>query len=267
MVDANLKDRANTFRVAFLTLASIFIMGYLNAMSLNSNDMGVMISAQSGNIVWLGIHIATGQWALLLRNILLFAGFAGGAFFALHTQSLFRNKYGQFYWNWTFFAIPIMLYPILFQYNIPAGFSLFILGFSAGATLGFFRKLYHLDINTSMATGSARFVGLSLGEVFKKGADKKKSFVNFWLFLLAVLMFSFGAFIYIIFGQIDTNLANGGLDLNLTLGASAGYYERIALTYGADLNPSSITNVVRVLGLVFFCLVPYLFCPRYKNYK
>ncbi|MCL1934941.1 MAG: DUF1275 domain-containing protein [Defluviitaleaceae bacterium] len=236
MITAPETNKTATHKVAFLTLATIFIMGYLNALSLRTTDLGVMITAQSGNIVWLGIDFTQaimghGEWIRFFSRISLFLGFAGGAGFALATANMFKNKRVQFYYDWSVFSIPIIIYPLFLQYNIPSIVSLFLLGFPAGATLGFFRKLYHLDVNTSMATGSARFVGLEFVEMLRK-KDKKAVF-TFFLFLIAVLTFSFGAGIY----QFIRNIQPA---------VSTPEYQLV-----------SYTNI----ALIIFCVIPYLFYP------
>ena len=242
-------DKWATRKVAFLTLATIFIMGYINALALRTVDITTMITAQSGNIVWLGIdftqavmgienaayYYGDSYWLSFLRRISLFLGFAGGSAIGILTKDIFKSKRIQFYYDWTLFAVPIAIYPILFQYNFPPIVSIFLLGFSAGATLRFFRRLYHLDINTSMATGSAMFVGIQFVEFIKK--KDKKEFFTLCLFLTAVLMFSFGAGIY----QLFHNLQYPGPS--------------------PDYQFISLTNI----ALVIFCVIPYFFFPKVKS--
>jgi uncharacterized membrane protein YoaK (UPF0700 family) len=269
MMTADSADRGNSFRVAFYTIMSIFIMGYLNALALNTYALGTMITPQTGNIIWLGINAGWGAWGYFFENMGLFVGFMGGAVFALFTQNKFENKKTQFFWNWTFFVLPIALYPIVFQYAMPPIIPFTLLGFAAGATLGFFRKVYHMEINTSMATGNVRFLGLHFAQAFMKKDTKgsKKEIATFWIFFVAVFAFAFGAFVYVIFARIDYALA---ADVNLTLFGNyrEGYdaYQRIspAMIHGryATYNIASYsTNIVRVVGLIVFCVVPYFFCP------
>ena len=263
MLTADTADKKNTFKVAFLTIASIFVMGYLNALALNTNDLAMMITPQTGNIIWMGIHAAQGYWPEFFETIGLFIGFMGGAVFALFTQNLFKNKSNQFFWNWSFFVIPIALYPIIFQYFVHPVISLFVLGFAAGATLGFFRKVYHMEINTSMATGNVRFLGLHFAQAFFKKDTKgnKQEVRTFWIFFAAVFSFAFGAFLYVMLARVDFGLAT---DANLTL---LGSYDGISrLTFGNYVAPPAAgTNIARVIGLIVICVIPYFFCPKYKK--
>lgn len=272
MLTADSNDRANTFKVAFLTMASIFVMGYLNALALNTYDLGAMITPQTGNIIWMGIFAASGYWGYFFETLGLFFGFMGGAVFALFTQNLFKNKSTQFFWNWSFFVIPIAIYPILLQYLVHPVISFTVLGFAAGATLGFFRKAYHMEINTSMATGNVRFLGLHFAQAFLKKETKgdKKEIKTFWIFFVAVFSFAFGAFLYAMLARVDAQLAT---DLNLTLGTYYGGTERLTLglgeiwygRYGYYLPPTGSTNVARIVGLLAICVIPYFFCPKYKK--
>jgi len=277
MLTADSNDSKNTFKVAFLTMASIFVMGYLNALALNTHALGMMITPQTGNVIWMGIYAASGYWPYFFETLGLFFGFMGGAVFALFTQNLFKNKDTQFYWNWTFFALPIALYPVLFQYVVPPIVALLLLGFAAGATLGFFRKAYHIEINTSMATGNVRFLGLHFAQAFlhKKTKGDKKEIKTFWIFFVAVFSFAFGAFFYAIFARIDVALAH---NVNIGLGIAPGPMrdtaiyaatERLTLgiSYGGLGNPlpADGPNLVRTIGLWAICIIPYFFCPKQKG--
>jgi len=263
MLIADSACRVDTFKVAFITGASIFVMGFLNGLALDTYGLSVMISAQSGNIVWMGLNAAGGYWAAFLDNVGLFLGFAGGAAFALFTQNLFKHKKKQFFYNWTIFVLPIILYPLLLQYVAPAFVALLMLGFVSGAALGFFRKMYHLEINNAMATGSARFVGLHAANAVAK-KDKREAF-SLWLFIICLFLFAAGAALYVILARADYNLADGGFRIGL------GYhsYGRLSLGlgdftghHGVDVQRLVPSNIVRFVGLVVICIIPYFFVPK-----
>lgn len=272
MLTADSADKKNTFRVAFLTAASIFVMGYLNALALNTYDLASMITPQTGNVIWMGIFLASGYWIYFIETLGLFFGFMIGAVFALFTQNKFKDKKNQFIWNWSSFVFPIMVYPVLLQYVVPAPISFFVLGFAAGATLGFFRKMYHMEINTSMATGNVRFLGLHFAQAFLKKDTRgdKIEVKTFWIFFVAVFAFMIGAFLYAMLARVDASLAT---NLNLSLGYIEGGTERLTLgmseimygRYGMYVPPSGSTNVTRIVGLFAICIIPYFFCPKYSK--
>ncbi|MCL2616533.1 MAG: DUF1275 domain-containing protein, partial [Defluviitaleaceae bacterium] len=192
MLVADSADRVATFKVAFMTGSSIFVMGYINGFALNTNDLGTMVTPQTGNVIWMGLNASMGYWGYLLENLGLFFGFMIGCIFALFTQNSFASKTTQFYYNWSVFAVPVMLYPLILQYVVPSWVSFTVIGFASGAALGFFRKMYHMEINNAMATGSVRFLGLHFAGAFLKGNQKEVA--TFWVFFACVFLFAFGAF-------------------------------------------------------------------------
>jgi uncharacterized membrane protein YoaK (UPF0700 family) len=263
MLTADSADRINTHKVAFITGASIFIMGFLNGLALDTYGLSVMISAQSGNVVWMGLNAGGGYWAGFLDNLGLFFGFAGGAAFALFTQSLFKHKPKQFFYNWTIFVLPIILYPFVLQYVVPTFVALVVLGFVSGAALGFFRKMYHLEINNAMATGSARFVGLHLAGALVK--RNRQEFASLMVFFSCIFLFAAGAFLYVVLARVDFGLADAGR----TLGLGNVTYGRLSLglgefsgQHGVDVRRLAPSNVARIFGLIVICIIPYFFCPK-----
>jgi len=259
MLIADSADRVATFKVAFMTAASIFVMGYINGLALNTNDLGVMMTPQTGNIIWLGLNAASGYWTYFFENLGLMFGFMSGAVFALFTQSLFANKKSQFFFNWSIFIVPVLLYPLIMQYVIPPIISFFVIGFSSGAALGFFRKMYHMEVNNAMATGNVRFLGLHFAGAFIK--KNKKEVATFWVFFVCVLAFAGGAFLYAILAQLDFNM--GSTIVGLGDHGVREYRQTLGLgEYRIDVVNS---NIIRYIGLVVICLIPYFFCPTKKG--
>ena len=193
----------NTFKYAFLTFASIFIMGYVNGFALNTPQLGMLVTPQTGNVIQLGLNSANGNWLALSKNILLFAGFIGGVIFSLLTQNKYPNKTVQFFFSWGCFAAPMALYP-LYSF-VGSHLSLLILAFASGSGLGFFRKIYHLDINNAMATGNVRFLGVWGAEAFiKKARTEKKEVFTFVIFLICVVLFAAGAFSFAVANKLGS---------------------------------------------------------------
>ena len=223
------EEKRATFKTAFITASTIFIMGYINAYALQTDQLGAMVTAQSGNVVWMGLNPALGNWGDFLSNLALFFGFIFGCAFAYLNQTLIKHKTGQFFLAWALFALPLALYPFYMSY-INSQVAFLIMGLSAGFGLGFFRKLYHLEVNNAMATGSVRFVGTWFAEAFinkKKGAP-----FTFALFVLCVLLFSLGAFVC-------------GIAFNLC-------------THGRGHGPVCLSTIL----LIVFCIIPCFFAPK-----
>jgi len=262
MLTADSNDKKNSFKVAFLTTASIFVMGYLNAMALNTHDLGAMISAQSGNVIWFGLNAAGGYWGAFLENFMLFAGFIIGIFLAMVLSNRFKAGPTQAIFNWTLFILPVIAYPLLLQYVVPPFVSFFVLAFACGMALRFFRNMYHLQVNNAMATGSVMFLGVSLKD--------KKAF-DFFLFFILVLAFAAGAFLYGLLANVDVNLGAEGTRLGLgysyqgRLSGLRGSYtgERMSV-YPREIY-DNVSNLARLIGLAAICIIPYIFVPSKKK--
>jgi len=260
MLTADSADRKNTFRVAFMTGASLLVMGYVNGMAQNTYDLGVMITPQTGNVIWMGLNAASGYWGLFFENLSLFFGFMSGAVLALYTQNVFKGRLNQARYNWTVFSLPVMLYFVVLQYFAPSFLSYFLLGIAMGAALGFFRKMYHMEINNAMATGNVRFLGIHFAGAFIK--KNKKEVATFWVFFTCVFLFGFGAFLYATMAQLDYNLGINGSGYVIGLGDPEARLFRQTFGLGEDRIKEASSNIARVIGALVICIVPYFFCPK-----
>ena len=239
------EQKKEIFRYAFLTVASIYIMGFINAYALGTGHwlLGSMVTPQTGNIIWIGKNLAEGNWPYLLSNLALFLGFIGGVIFSHLAQNIFAYKLKQYIFNWSIFIFPIIIFPITMHFKTPQ-VAFLIIGFSSGVGLGFFRKLYHLDINNAMATGNVRFLGMWFAEAFiKKSRTEKKEVFTFQLFLICVSAFAFGAFCYVMAAKL------GGTEI-VKFYTSSRYTTDVATFY--------ISEIV----LIIICVTPYFFIPR-----
>jgi len=225
------------FKVAFITGATIFIMGYVNAMALHTEYLSKMVTPQTGNVVWLGVYPVAGDWAAWASALLLFLGFVFGCGFAVCTNKKFENKRTQFFFNWLLFAIPIAIYPFIMS-HIGSQIGFLLMGLSAGFGVGFFRVMYHLDqINNAMATGSVRFIGVYFAEVFVKKNAKEK--FTLLLFIICVALFALGGTAFALM-----HIIGGGV-------AGAPEYRTLI---------SSGFSAVSI-ALIIFCIIPCFFAP------
>jgi len=264
MLQADPANKGETFRVAFMTCASLFVLGYINALAINTRDLGLMITPQSGNVVWIGINAGAGYWPLFFDNLGLFFGFTVGVIFGFLTKDCFKDSAIQPYFKWSMFVLPLVIYPVFMQYVIPSIISFFVLGFACGVVLEFFRKLYHLEINNAMATGNVRFFGLAFAGAFIK--KNKKEIITFWLFLLCILLYAGGAFVYTKLSLLDYNLGYDGNGFVVGLGdASHRVFRRHTLGYGEYRTDIVTSNIARFVGLYVACIVPYFFLPKNKG--
>ena len=226
------------FKVAFLTGATIFIMGYVNAMALHTYWLSKMVTPQTGNVVWMGVYPVVGDWSAWGAALLLFFGFVFGCGFAVCTNKKFENKTTQFFFNWLLFAVPVAIYPFIMDI-IRTHVGFLLMGLSAGFGVGFFRVMYHLDqINNAMATGSVRFIGVYFAEVFvKKNAKEKFTLV---LFVICVALFALGGTVFAVMHGIDGGVA-GAPD------------SRTLVSQGV----SAVS-----IALLVFCILPCVCAPK-----
>jgi len=261
MLTADPADRVGTFKVAFMTCASLFVLGYINALAINTRDLGLMITPQSGNVIWIGINAGAGYWPLFFDNLGLFFGFVVGVIFGFLTKECFKGSKFQFYFKWSMFVLPTMLYPLVLQYVVPSVISFFVLGFACGCVLEFFRKLYSLEINNAMATGNVRFFGLAFAGAFIK--RNQKEIITFWLFLLCIILYAGGAFVYTKLALLDYSLGVDGNGVIVGIGDHAArVFRRHTLGYGEYRVDIVTSNIARFIGLVVSCIIPYFFCPK-----
>ena len=68
-------DKKWPLKLAFVTLWSIFVMGFINGMSINSVYMGVPVTPQTGNIIWMGLFPAFGNWWAFGQTLILWGAF------------------------------------------------------------------------------------------------------------------------------------------------------------------------------------------------
>lgn len=276
-------DKKWPLKLAFVTLWSVFVMGFINGMSINNVYMGVPVTPQTGNIIWAGLFAAFGNWGAFGLTMTLWGAFMLGAIIALFTGGLFKNPKVQFVYAWSTFAVPVLLHTLVLQY--PAGntaISFILLGFASGAALGFFRKVLHVDqLNTAMATGNARFVGLHLSRIFstKDAEGKKKEKLTFLIFFLAIFAFAFGAFVYGMMFRMDAYSATGAnynylQESSRFIGDITNFGEltlyNYYLSHGFEFGGQHFTHDdgglnFRNVALIVFCLIPYLFFPKGKS--
>ena len=235
-------EKRAAFNTAFITASTIFIMGFMNGLALHTDQLSAMVTAQSGNVIWMGLNPVFGEWGAFASNLMLLFGFVFGCGFAVMTLARFEDKLKQFFFNWSFFAIPAALYPFYMPF-INSQIAFLMMGLSAGFGCGFFRRMYHLDqINNAMATGSVRFLGVHFAGAFLR--KNKAELFTLWIFVICVLMFSFGAALFAITSILD--YSSGIISQQISR-----YFDR------ANAPLFSITNIT----LIVICIIPCFFAP------
>lgn len=175
--------------VSILTIIAAFLMGFIDAYTFIEQNH-VFASAQTGNMVTFGVKLFTGQWRQAGTNLIVFFGFAIGAFlgeiFLARFSRLGLRKYRVF----LYVQAVLLLLLAIYQLHIGTRVIVFLLGVLSGYELTMFRKIRTTPVNNGIMTGNARNAVNSVYRiVFEKDPQAKKDFINL---LIGILMFVLG---------------------------------------------------------------------------
>lgn len=116
----------------------------------------VFANAQTGNIVLLGSHLASGEWGMALRYLGPIAAFAGGVYMAEHVKRRYKNSQ-KLHWRQLIVAAEIVL---LFLVGfIPQDMNMaanIMVSFVCALQVNAFRKIKGSPYATTMCIGNLR---------------------------------------------------------------------------------------------------------------
>ncbi|KRM30835.1 hypothetical protein FC83_GL001393 [Agrilactobacillus composti DSM 18527 = JCM 14202] len=168
--------------------------GYMDAFTYMSYGE-VFSSLQSGNVILLGINLASGHFAATWRYFIPILFFAFGAGFANLIEQFYVKK-DLFIWQQINLLIELLGIALigLIDRNIPQLFVTSSLSFFAAFQVHTYRRLNGHPFSTTMTTGNVKSIGSALfGLLFTKGS-KKANRILFTDSLLIVIGFGLGAF-------------------------------------------------------------------------
>jgi len=144
---------AGTFPLAILLSCA---GGYLDAFTWVGQG-GVFANAQTGNVVLLGINVATGQWSEALRHLMPIIAFVVGVFAAFWIRSLASAR-GEPWIN--LISLLLELAVLIVVAFLPTGSSsmpiVLAISFVASIQSSIFTKLDKWSYNSVIATGNLR---------------------------------------------------------------------------------------------------------------
>ncbi len=175
------------------------IGGYLDAYTYISRD-GVFANAQTGNIVFLGLHAAKGEWKQVLMYIPPILAFVLGV---ITVEIIKKAHPTRFLIHWAHFILlleMILLFLLGFvPPEFPNGIVTVSISFIAAVQVCSFNKLVDSSYATTMMTGNLRTFSQSL---YKAISDRDKVYATRAARYFAVIVsFILGAVI----GGIITN--------------------------------------------------------------
>lgn len=146
--------------------------GFLDAYSYLMRG-NVFATAETGNIVLLGIHLAQGHFQTAGHYLIPIVSYAAGIFTAEHIKKSMDGRYGTHWKEWTLW---LELVIVLAAGWIPqAGNSVVncMIGFTCAMQVEAFRKMHGKGFATTMCTGNLRS-GTELLSVGFFEKDRKK---------------------------------------------------------------------------------------------
>lgn len=176
-----------TILKAVMTLTTGLVIGYLDGYTFIRYDNN-MISAQTGNLVVLGVNLAAWDVVGILENLILIAGFGIGTMVAFYCIGKTYLVYRNLLYRWTVF-VGILLLTQFFLHD--ENMVLFLLSLLSGVGLSFFRDIGSVSLNSTMMTGNFRMLYINFVDrfIFKNKAAKVMPYVGI------ALVFLIGAFV------------------------------------------------------------------------
>ncbi len=140
---------------SFFTVLFLSLSGGLQDAYTYLGRGGVFANAQTGNIVFMGQALLTGDWSRLLRYLIPVAAFALGVAAAELIRAGSRNA--RLHWRQIVLAVEILL---LFGVGfLPASFNLVanaLVSFSCAMQVQAFRKVHGYPFSSTMCIGNLR---------------------------------------------------------------------------------------------------------------
>ncbi|WP_244654218.1 YoaK family protein [Bradyrhizobium campsiandrae] len=128
-----------------LLVASLLSMsgGFLDAFTWLS--LGVFASSQTGNVVFLGIYTASGQWHLMLHHLLPLTAFILGSLVAVRSRMALRCLVGE---------IACLGAAMLLLHRVPDEITIFVISFGVALQSASFRLVGRWTYLSVTVTGN-----------------------------------------------------------------------------------------------------------------
>ena len=173
-----------------LTLAG----GYLDAYTYSCRG-GVFANAQTGNIVKLGLNLATGNYEKILQLLIPITSFTLGILVALHLETELKKRDIHFVKRGTLLIeiVVMIISAFLPQTQMGNLFANTMISFVCAMQMEAFKVFIGEVFATTVSTGNLRkFIENMYESRIKHDPEKMKTA---WLYMIIVLTFIFGAFI------------------------------------------------------------------------
>ena len=177
--------------VPFAVLLAI-VGGFLDAYTFISRD-GVFATAQTGNIVLLGVYASEGDWGRALSHVPPIIAFIIGVFVA----EWIKNKSSHFLLGWErlvlIFEIIVLFIIGLIPHTIPNIIATVAVSFASSVQVSSFRKLVDSPYNSTITTGNLRSASCAAYTAITQ--KDYKSAVQAIRYFIIILSFLLGGFL------------------------------------------------------------------------
>lgn len=182
------ESKIDTSTLSILTLAATFLMGLIDGYTfLNQN--GVFVSAQTGNLVAFSSKLFTGQWKLALSHVVVFLGFAFGAFIGEAIVERIQGSVLKKYEKFLIIQFVLLLVLAVSQSILSSTILIFLLGLMSGYELTLFRKIGLTTVNDGIMTGNIKnWMNSFYKFIFDKNVAAKADFLSLSLALGAFVL-------------------------------------------------------------------------------
>ncbi len=171
-----------------LTGISILMMGIIDAYAIVVK--GTLVSSQTGNLVILARELFAEDWSDIWKHIIVFIGFALGAFSGKAVHEALKSRWMRFRLYLLFQAALLLVVAIL-QNTLPETLLVFLLALLAGYDLALFRKFGDTNVNNGVMTGNTKdLMSYLFLAIYYKDKEARKHSGNVFL---AITIFCLGS--------------------------------------------------------------------------
>lgn len=170
----------------FLTAISVFMMGIIDSYAVIVH--GMLVSAQTGNLVTISRELVSRDLAGISRHITVFFAFCVGSFFGKLAQEILRKSWHRFRY-YILFQTSLLLVLAIFQTSMNQTVLVQLLAMLSGYGMALFRNFRETRANNGIMTGNTKAMMSNLFVGFYK-KDKGALIEAFNLFLVIIIFVS-----------------------------------------------------------------------------
>lgn len=210
------EDRVQISETLRLGLVLAVVGGYLDAYTYLCRG-GVFANAETGNMVLLGINLASGEWMKALKYLLPVVAFFCGILLAERIRTCFRKREQQgFHWRHAVLLIEISVLALVSFMPMGGRWDMVVnwsVGFVCALQVESFRKVRGRAYATTMCTGNLRSGTELLSRYLE--TKEKKLLIHSLRYYAVIALFILGASVSVhispLLGQYSPLVACGGL--------------------------------------------------------